>query len=1467
MVRTLRRLSTGVMMTTTTTTTIALDRRFRRATENGERPFRGLFRGDFKLYPIWADLLEMRRVVILAEAGSGKSTEFKTQCAALSAAGKFAFSASVSDVVQADLEGALVPGDRARLAAWKADDTADCWLFIDSVDEARDQGFHFETAARKLADAVTGCEERTHIYISSRFTDWDATADRVSMEKWLSMPEPPPALAPDFEQEVRDTLHHKERPAPADPKDPIAVLVLEPLEREQVRRFAEGSGINNVDEFLAAVDHGNLWTFAARPLDLGWMVDYWQANRRLGTLRQMIEASLSARLLDPDPRRRRRDPIEATAAGHALNRIGASFLLCGKDSLRIPESGLDLAPAEKSLPLEAILPDWADGHRLLLLGRPVFDPATLGRARLHNDNEGTLRCYLAARWLNERLQQNCPLQTVFDILFADLYGYRLVRPEMLETSVWLAGDNAAVADELISRAPFNLVRHGDAGSLPIPVRIRAFSAALAQVENIDREKLWFLDDSLRRFADPALDPHFPEWWRQSAGNEEAQHLILRLIWHGKQRGGLDIARTAAFDRSADQITQLLGARALIALGNPDDQDRLSSYITDNVGTLSRSFVLEGLDSLFPARFSVAEFFALVDQIGVEDSDGHKSVLPIDGDIVDALSTPKLLGAFVDAIVARSGEFSGDHSDHPFREAFSRIAALAAIKLLQWHPHQIPDAVTDLVLLLHETNSYFGLDDEFGVLGKLFEVSEGRRRSSFWRAIKRLRTHPYVTDADNLNIWFVQHLGWPVTLTRDDLAWLIQDIRERAEPQDRMVALRAAHTLWREFGEDADVLEQITQAAATDEAMAGQLALLRNPPPDPPEHVRQMARFEETRRRNEAQAEERDKSWVDLVAELRADPSVFDHLSPQTDESVDSRLFHLWQFLTWRLHSRSRYSIDSLDTVAPIFGPELTQRFAEALIAFAYNRLPVALPGDAIERRRVTNFDIMALGGLSLAAATTPNWVQTLSPIQAAQAAQLALIELNGFPDYLVALAATHPQAVRAVLVGAVTGQLAATDPAAHGMLDRLEYADPSLGRLIVDDLVRYLSGHPEIDAVMLEKVTSVLLRAMPFTAEGFQEVVAHRLIEADPITAAHYLLMLFGLEGDAAVDAFQAKMSTLDPPGQATLCCALLPRLVGSRFNREVTPPTALSVARLEQLLILAFEGVRPSEDIERPSGEVYSRELRDEAQDARNLIFDRLLKIPGEATHAALKRLEQIPDFPIRPEWMRVHALRRAEADAELPPWEPEDVLTFERTFDRAPTTTGDLQLLARRRIEDIQHDLIHGKFTQGDTLQLLPDENAVQRWIATQFEARQKEAYTVQRETHYAEEKEPDITLISRHSGVELPIEIKVADGLSIRELEAALVNQLCRQYLRHASTRHGILLVVHQKARKEGWMLEEGKPLVPYEAVVARLRELARTVREQSAMGPQPIVQTFDVSHVVAPGEKKRIARGKRTTPNEG
>lgn len=1439
---------------------VDLHRRFRPATDE-DRPFAGLFDNSAERNPSWASLLKKRRVVVLAEAGSGKSAEFERTCGVLKDSGAFALMATVRDVAMSGLPAALTPADRRHFADWKADANAPCWLFIDSVDEAKDQGHHFDTAVRHLADAIVGCEERVHLYISGRFTDWDKTGDNDAMLKWLSLPEPPPPPPPDFSEEVRAALHRKDRDKEPAVAEAIEILMMEQLTRTQVRLFAAGSGIQDADALLQAIDDGNLWRFAARPLDLGWMVEYWRSHQRLGTLREMIEASIKARLIDPDVRRRRNDGLDTEKAGQALDRIGVGFLLCGKDTVRVPAAGLDLSPPEKSVPLEALLPEWPDGHRLLLLGRPIFDPATLGRARLHNDNEGTLRFYLSARWLARLLDAGCPFQNVHDLLFVDLYGYRLIRPDMIETATWLAGTHAPIVEELMSRDPFALLRHGDPGSLPIATRVKAFTAALKQVEDIDREKLWFADDGLRRFAATELDAHFSDWWAQAGDSVEAQHLVLRTIRIGRQRGGLPIARAVAFDQTADELTQLLAGRVLTKLGEPDDLRLYARHIVDNHLALSRSVILNALVALFPMYVTIDEFFALIDVVGEKDDTGHVSVPPLDDEVVNGFESAADLQAFLEGLLARFGELTGEGQEHPFRDAFSKIAAAAALRLLDYFPDEVPDTVSDLNLLLRESRRFSVEEHITRSLAAQFSTTRGRRQTSFWRSVERLRTHPFVTDPDDMNVWFVQHLGWPVVLEDADLDWLIDDIRNRVTARDRRTALRTAHAYWRQHGKISDVLERLEQAAAGEATLADQLAAWQVPQEESALIQQQTAEHEAFRKRHEEEGEARDGSWIELIATLRAEPTVFDNLSPQTAETVDPRLFHLWQFLTWRTQSRDRYAIDNLDAVRPIFGEDLTRRFGAALISFADAHRPNKTVEEAAERRSVSNFDIMAMTGTALAAGTVPEWAKRISPDRAAQAARLAIVELNGFPNYLTLLASAHPQVVRDVLLQAALAQLSRADPAGHGILDRLEYADPELDRLIVDDLAEYLRANAQVPVISLEKIVSALLRALPIEVEGLADLAAHRAQDStNPVAAAYHLLILFALGGDAAVDVLRGKMSMLDGRGQADLCCTLLPRLFDGRLNRAVRPPKTLSVRQLEELLIIAFEGVKPSEDTERADLVVYSPELRDEAQDARNMIFELLRKTRGEATHAALVRLTALPGCPIEPKHMRIWTRRHAEADAVLAEWQPGDVITFERSFDRAPTTTIDLQLAARRRIERIQHDLINGKYAQGDTLQGLLDEPAVQRWLATQFETMQGEAYTVSRETHYADEKEPDIVLVSRHSGLELPIEIKIVDGLTVAQMEAALETQLCDQYLRHVSTRHGILLLVYQAARPEGWKLIPGDPPVPFRDVLAHLEEMARQIRGNSATGPQPIVAAIDVSDVV-PMQQQRAAKRDR------
>ena len=84
----------------------------------------------------WAEISERRRLVILAEAGAGKTEEMREQARWRIEAGQFAFFATVEDVAADGLEGALPIGDRRRLQDWRASNET-AWFFLDSIDPRR----------------------------------------------------------------------------------------------------------------------------------------------------------------------------------------------------------------------------------------------------------------------------------------------------------------------------------------------------------------------------------------------------------------------------------------------------------------------------------------------------------------------------------------------------------------------------------------------------------------------------------------------------------------------------------------------------------------------------------------------------------------------------------------------------------------------------------------------------------------------------------------------------------------------------------------------------------------------------------------------------------------------------------------------------------------------------------------------------------------------------------------------------------------------------------------------------------------------------------------------------------------------------------------------------------------------------------------------------------------------------------
>jgi hypothetical protein len=132
----------------------------------------------------WTDLRERRRVVLLAEASSGKSEEFRNQVKQLNAEGKTAFYLPIEELADQGFEAALDTGAATRFEKW-TNGTDEAWFFLDSIDEARLNRKSFDSALKRFARELGVGVERARIFISCRVTDWKGLEDRETITQWL----------------------------------------------------------------------------------------------------------------------------------------------------------------------------------------------------------------------------------------------------------------------------------------------------------------------------------------------------------------------------------------------------------------------------------------------------------------------------------------------------------------------------------------------------------------------------------------------------------------------------------------------------------------------------------------------------------------------------------------------------------------------------------------------------------------------------------------------------------------------------------------------------------------------------------------------------------------------------------------------------------------------------------------------------------------------------------------------------------------------------------------------------------------------------------------------------------------------------------------------------------------------------------------------------------------------------------
>ena len=243
---------------------------------------------------------------------------------------------------------------------------------------------------------------------------------------------------------------------------------------------------------------------------------------------------------------------------------------------------------------EAILDDWSPEEVQWLLTRAVFDPATFGRCRLHNDNRGDVRDYLAACWLH-RLLPRLSSRTLRDLLFAEVHGEKVVRPTVRGVAAWLALWNADVARELVDRQPSVLLEAGDAGSLPLTIRRSVLDGLVADIRAFGFRRAWFQRDQLARFTQPDLQEAILSLWEHHAGSPDIQLFLLELIHQGGLRECADLARMGVFGAASGHRVLIAAGRALLAAGTEQDRRDLATLVIERASELPAQMVWDAVE--------------------------------------------------------------------------------------------------------------------------------------------------------------------------------------------------------------------------------------------------------------------------------------------------------------------------------------------------------------------------------------------------------------------------------------------------------------------------------------------------------------------------------------------------------------------------------------------------------------------------------------------------------------------------------------------------------------------------------------------------------------------------------------------------------------------------------------------------------------------------------------------------------
>lgn len=1356
----------------------------------------------------WADLVSEYRTVVLADAGAGKTFEMKAQASKLRAEGRSAFFLRIEDIV-GGIAQTLEVGTPEAYHAWR-NSTDDGWFFLDSVDEAKLDSYRtFEKAVRRFANEIHDARHRAHITLSSRPYAWATKTDGTLVEELLPFDYSTAVAA---KSDIDNGEANREK-VPIVPDNTMVgswrVYKLAPLGRDDVRLFAKHRSIPDVDELLLAIERADLWSMAERPFDLEDIFHKWRPSEALGSRLEILRYGIRRRLQEIDEIRADRQPLNIDRALAGARRLAAAVTLTKQAGIRVPDGlhstiGIDAAE---------VLGDWEPGDVKALLSRAIFNDAIYGAVRFRHRE---VRELLTAEWLHEQITSGRSHREVEALIFRNQYGEAVIRPTMRAILPWLILFNSDIRTRTLKLLPEIAAEGGDTAQLPLAERRRLLADIVARIATDEGDDSVRDNGAIARIAQHDLSQDVWTLIKQYGDHDEVMFFLGRLVWQGKLTECIDLLLPIATDPARGIYARIASVRAILAVDRSTAGSKLWDAILASPALLPRRLLTELISSDQIELDIVARVLSAIDRLAPRNRFEATGLPQSLHRLVDRFDTRQLaafadgLNAFLDRppyIEQSECEVSQEYAwliGLAAHVAGQLIAACAEVSLE-------PAVISILTKLpaLRYSHDRDG-NDYKTKLAELVPAWPELNDKLYWANIRAARVAQQKKKSERLtDDWGVawDHL-WK--FDRDGFERLLGYIDSEPFLDDKLVALSRACRVFLAEGKPKAWCRKLRAVASIAPELTERLEQYLKPRLSE-DHKRWIRRESDRKRRHAEQERKKAESRRTFVERLKADPSIVRRPPGLEPGEFSSDQYYLMSIIEGEGLTQTRTLGANWRALVPEFGKEVARAYRDAAVAHWRAYRP-SLGSEGVDTQSVPYALVFAMVGLNIEAAETEGFPAMLTEEDAKHALRYFGWELNGFPQWLEPLIKAFPDLGHEAVWTELSWELTHTqaDQPLHYILHDIVYHAPWLHGILAPRLLNWLDANqvPAFDT--LRYVLHILISGEVERTELAE--LAKAKINGNAVSElhlAHWYALWVDCDPDSGVPAATRWLDGITDFGEASRQAQLfITTLEGSdRRSYGLSIGAYRTAEQLKALYVLMHRFIRVEDDIDRAGKGAYSPELRDDAQDGRNALFNHLSEIRGKPAYTMLTELAHDHPNPNSRRRMAKRAMMCAITDSDLEPWTPRQVYEFAHHTEHTPATHRQLFDLAVSRLQDFKDWLERGNDSPAKTYQRVEEETEMRNLVAGWLNLQAQGRYTAAQEAEYANAQRSDIWIQASGITSAMPIELKLADNWSVPDLCERLRNQLVGDYLRETQASCGIMLLIWQgKNIDRRWQLGE-------------------------------------------------------------